>query len=91
MKIQDGYVLREIAGQFMAIPIGSRVKDLHGLIALNETGAFLWKLLSSKDCDIYYLTNSLTSEYDVTDSDAQTAVTGFIEMLNQEKLLENNV
>ena len=46
MKMKDGFVLRKIADQYMAVPIGARAKELHGMIGLNETGAFIWERLS---------------------------------------------
>ena len=89
LKIKDGYVLRQVAGQFMAIPVGKRVNDLHGLIALNETGAFLWEALV-KETTVVDLTELLTEEYDVSFEEAEEAVKEFIGMLEQEKLLEES-
>ena len=48
MKMKDGFVLRKIADQYMAVPVGTRAKELHGLIGLNETGAFIWELLNKE-------------------------------------------
>ena len=43
MKIKSGFIVRKIANQYMAVPVGERSQELHGMIGLNETGAFLWK------------------------------------------------
>ena len=48
MKIKEGFVLRQVADQWMAVPIGSMAEKVHGLIALNETGADIWKILDRK-------------------------------------------
>ena len=45
MKIKSGFIVRKIADQHMAVPVGERSQELHGMIGLNETGAFLWELL----------------------------------------------
>ena len=45
MKIKEGFVLRQIADQWMVVPIGSMAEKIHGLIALNETAADIWKIL----------------------------------------------
>ena len=87
MKIKDGFVLREIAGQSMAVPVGKRVNDLHGMIALNETGAFLWKALIS-ETDTDSLVQLLESEYEVSTEKAVKSVNNFIMLLKEENLLE---
>ena len=87
MKIKSGYVIRKIAGQTMAIPVGSRVKDLHGMIALNETGAFLWERLC-KEQTIESLVQALVENYEVTKEQAEISVNNYIHMLVRENLLE---
>ena len=90
MKIKDGYVLREIAGQYMAIPVGKRVNDLHGMIALNETGAFVWKLLSEEKTE-EELAEALTTEYDVNYGEALDAIHDFHAMMKKKHVLEEEI
>ena len=45
MKVDKEFVLREIAGDYVIIPIGRTVLSFNGLITVNEIGAFLWNLL----------------------------------------------
>ena len=87
MKIKDGYVLREIAGQYMAVPVGNRVNDLHGMIVLNGTGAFIWKLLEEKKTEAQ-LAQALTEEYEVSYEEALTSVKEFHELMLRENVLE---
>lgn len=87
MKIKTGYVIRKIAGQTMAIPVGSRVNDLHGMIALNETGAFLWECLQQEQT-AESLVRALVNEYDVTQEHAAVSVEAFRQELIKENLLE---
>ena len=42
MKIKKGFVVREVGGENVAVPVGERSKDFHGMIRLNSTGRFLW-------------------------------------------------
>ena len=42
MRIKDGFVLREVAGQIMVIATGEASKDFHGMIKLNGTGKEIW-------------------------------------------------
>ena len=48
MRINKDFVLREIAGDYVIIPIGSTVLEFNGLITVNEVGAVLWKMLGGK-------------------------------------------
>lgn len=41
MKVDKEFVLREIAGDYVIIPIGRTVLSFNGLITVNEIGAFL--------------------------------------------------
>ena len=88
MRIKSGFVIREIAGQYMAVPVGERVNDLHGMIALNETGAFIWKLLENEKTE-EDLARALTEEYEVSYEEALEAVREFIKMLSCENVLLN--
>jgi hypothetical protein len=45
MKLKSGFMLREIAGQWVVVPLGSRVVEFNSIMTLSETGAFLWRLL----------------------------------------------
>ena len=87
MKIKSGFVIREIAGQYMAVPVGERVNDLHGMIALNETGAFIWKLLENEKTE-EDLARALTEEYEVSYEEALEAVREFRELMEKENVLE---
>ena len=90
MKIKSGFVIREIAGQYMAVPVGERVNDLHGMIALNETGAFIWKLLEDEKTE-EDLARALTEEYEVSYEEALEAVKEFRELMEKEQVLEGQV
>ena len=49
MKIKDGFVLRDIAGDTVVIATGEISKTFHGMIRLNSTGKEIWEILSSRD------------------------------------------
>ena len=48
MRVQDEFVLREIAGDYVIIPTGKTVLKFNGLITVNEVGAFLWNMLQKE-------------------------------------------
>ncbi len=45
MKLKQGFVLREVAGQTLVVATGEASKDFHGMIKLNDTGRFIWEQL----------------------------------------------
>lgn len=87
MKIKDGFVLREIAGSHIVVPLGSQVVDFGAVIQLNETGAFLWDLLQ-QNCEKEELLSALTNEYDVDIDKACNDIDIFISKLKGADLLE---
>ena len=87
MKLKDGFILREVAGQTIVLPSGDDM-DLNMMITLNDTGRFLWKLLT-EETDEPALVAALLGEYDVDKETAQIAVSAFIVKLNENGLLSN--
>ena len=51
MKIKKGFVLRVVGGENVVVPVGEMSKSFHGMINLNETGAFLWRFFSEEHTD----------------------------------------
>ena len=86
MKMKDGFVLRKIADQYIAVPVGTRAKELHGLIGLNETGAFIWERLS-KNRMPEEIVKDLCEEYEVEKTSAMASVQRFIKKLQAEDIL----
>lgn len=87
MKIKDGFILREVAGNYIVVAVGDAVKNFNGVINLNETGAFLWKILE-KGGDKESLTAALLGEYDVQEEIAKADVEAFIEKLTEAGLVK---
>ncbi|MDO5124940.1 MAG: PqqD family protein [Ruminococcus sp.] len=86
MKIKSGFILREVASQTMVVAIGEASKGFDGIIRLNTTGKFLWKMLQ-KDTTVDELTSAMIAEYDVDKATAETDIKSFIETLKGADLL----
>ena len=80
MKIKDGFILREVAGNFIVVAVGNAVKDFNGVITLNEVGAFLWKKLEVGATE-EDLVDALLSEYEVEKDVAEADVKKFVDKL----------
>lgn len=86
MKLKEGFLLRQVAGQSVVLPTG-RELDLNIMISLNETGAFLWEHLQ-KETDEAALVTALLEEYDVDEERARKSVAAFVEKLRENGCLE---
>lgn len=87
MKIKDGFLLRQVAGQTVVLPFGDEL-DLNMMITLNDTGAFLWEHLQNETTE-EELVKALLAEYDVDEATARQSVSGFVAKLNENGFLEN--
>jgi len=86
MKIKDGYILRQVAGEYVAIPSGNQL-DLNRMITLNDTGAFLWEHLL-EEATPEALIEALRAEYEVDAETAAIAVSSFLDRLKDHELLD---
>ena len=85
MKIKDGYMLKKVMGSFMIISTEDSVSNQ--MQTMNETGAFLWNLLS-EDTTKEKMLQTLVSEYEVDFSTAENDIDAFIAKLESSNLLE---
>lgn len=86
MRIQKDFVLREIAGEYILVPLGDAAKDLNGIISVNELGAFLWNKLQTEQTE-QALLDAVLQEYEVSREQAQTDLRRFLQMLRENNLL----
>ena len=63
MKIKEGFMLREVAGNSVVVAVGENL-DFNGMMTLNSTGTFLWNILK-EDVSIDDLVNGLVNEYEI--------------------------
>lgn len=81
MKIKKNYVLKTMADEYIVVPIGEEADRVHGIIKLNETGAFLWKRMAGEKTSAEELGRILMAEYPVDGDQARKDVAVFIEQL----------
>lgn len=87
MKIKKGFVLRVVGGESVVVPVGALCKTFHGMINLNETGAFLWKFFTEEHSAEEAI-DALCSEYDVDRERAGIDVDKFISILGSNGFTE---
>lgn len=87
MKIKNDFIVKEISGSTVVIPVGNRVADFNGMLKLNETGVFLFNLLKN-DTTIEALVQCLVDEYEVTKEKANEDVITFVNKLKEADIIE---
>lgn len=69
MKIKSNFVLREVAGEMVAVTAGNSNGEFWGMVQMNATGVFIWNCLQ-EDTTREAILEKMLEKYDI---DAQTA------------------
>lgn len=80
MKRSADFLLRDVAGTLVIVPVGAAVSGFPGMITLNATGAYIWELLEQEQT-IESLVAKLTERYDVSAEMALADVEAFVHKL----------
>ena len=88
MKLKQGFIMREIAGETIVVPSGDEL-NLNMMITLNDTGKFLWKRLET-GADMDELVQDMLSEYDVDEQTARAGVERFVAKLHENGFLNES-
>jgi sensor domain CHASE-containing protein len=86
MKLKKGFVLREVAGETVVVPVEAEL-NFNGMITLNETAKVLWGVLE-KETTFEELVDAILVEFDVDRATAQNDVDLFIQKLKGLDFLE---
>lgn len=87
MKIKKEFVLREIAGDYILVPVGNTAMEFNGLITLNEVSALLWEKLQN-EVSLEQLIDAVLEEYEVDRTTAAQDVEEFVDKLKETKILD---
>ena len=86
MHIVPGFVVRQIAGETVAIPAGEAARALSGLLALNGSGRLLFERLQTEQTE-EALVRLLLEEYEIAEATAKSDVAEFLEPLRANGVL----
>ena len=88
MKVSNEFVLRQVADEFLLIPVGSAALRISGMISLTESGYLLYQQLQS-GCDRDRLIQVLLETYDVEAAEAAADVDVFLNKMRKLLILED--
>lgn len=86
MKINGNFVLREVAGEWLAIPVGESALKIGGMIVLNPVSRVIWQALS-QETDMETVVQAITDSFDVSREEAMEDAAAFLEQMRSEGLL----
>lgn len=86
LRTNPDFITREIAGEFILVPVGKAAQTFNGIASLNETGLFLWKLLEEGRTreELY---DCLAKEYELTAEEGKQDVDEFLEPAIREHII----
>ena len=87
MQAKESYVLRQVADNYVIVPVGEETLQYPGICTCNETGAFLWQQLQQERTP-EQLTAALLEEYAVSPEVAAADVARFAQALQNAGLLK---
>ncbi len=79
MKIKEGFLLREVAGNYIVIAAGDEGLNFNNIITVNELGAIIWKGIEDEKTK-EQIVDEILLEYDI---DKETAAGDFDDFVKQ--------
>jgi len=88
MKKNNAYMLNQVAGNNILVPIGNLTLNMNFIVSLNEIGVFIWNLLD-EDRSIDFLISRVMDEYSgVSAEQAEHDISMFISQLKEKGCIE---
>ena len=86
MKRKDSFLMQNVAGEYLLVPLGSQVLDMNGILTLNPVAACLWELLA-QDSSVDELAAAVSERFDVESDRALADVQTFLDEMVRRGLL----
>ena len=86
MKIKKGFVLEKVGDSYLCCATGKLAKEFSGFVRLNETGAFIWNMLTVETTK-EEMADKMIAEYDISREIALKDIEVFVENLEKNGIL----
>ena len=80
MKRNPDFLLKNVAGKQVLVPVGKAAAAFPGMITVNETGKYIWSLLEN-DHSLEDITKAIVERYEIDAATAEQDAKIFIERL----------
>jgi hypothetical protein len=87
MKRKEDFLLQNVGGQDLLIPLGAKVLDMNGMVVFNPTGRYIWELLA-EDRSLEDLVTAVVERFEVEPDRAGADVRAFVGDLAQQGCID---
>lgn len=92
MKLKDGLILREVAGQYVIVPTGKRVREVTNIVYISSSGAYLWDYMKDHEFEKEDLVKRIMEHYTgVTEEKASEDIDKFLKLLADNNILDDGI
>ena len=87
MKAKTGFVLRNIAGEYVLMPINENITKFNGTLLMSEVAAFVWEKLKNPVSRQDLLT-AILDEYEIDEATASSDLDALLEKLKKYDVID---
>lgn len=92
MRLKDGLILREVAGQYVIVPTGKRVQEVTNIVYISASAAYLWDYMKDHEFEKDDLVKRVMEHYTgVTEEKAAEDIDKFLNTLSNNSILDDGV
>lgn len=92
LKLKDGLILREVAGQYVVVPTGKRVQEVTSIVYISSSGAYLWDYMKDHEFEKEDLVAKIMEHYSgVTEEQAAADIEKFLKTLADNNILDDGI
>ncbi len=89
MKAKSGFVLRNVVGEHLLMPVGDNIGQFEGTVVLNDVAAFVWEKLQNPVSRDDLLT-AVLNEYNVDEASAARDLDTLLDTLKSYDVIEGD-
>lgn len=87
MEVLKQFAIREIAGEYLLVPVGRAALDLNGMITLNDVAADIWNMIPEAK-DEEDIVQKLLEQYEVSEEEVRSDVKSFLNKLRKLEIVK---
>ena len=92
MKLKDQLILQEVAGQYVIVPTGERVREVTSIVYISASAAYLWEYMKDHEFTREDLVARVMEHYTgVTEEKAAEDIDKFLKILADNNILDDGV
>lgn len=92
MKLKDQLILREVAGEYVIVPTGQRVREVTNVVCISASAAYLWDYMKDHEFTKEELIQRILEHYQgVTMEQAEQDIDRFLKVLSDNGILDDGV